>query len=227
MTHSDAVKDQMVERYFLGELKDEQRDAFEEHYFECATCAEDVRLTAAFQANAKAVFSERERASVRAAVRGNGWSFWSWWSPAPAWITAGVLLCMTIWQSAIRIPGLERQVQFAQSARVVPAAVLRAETRGDLNAISLPRGASSLLLIFDVNDAPSTPTSTAELRSESGAAIFSQRIDTPAAGTSMHLLVPAAQLAPGSYTLTIRGENRDNNLPGETIGPYRFSLQRP
>jgi hypothetical protein len=43
MTHEQATKDQATERYLLGELPENERDAFEEHYFECAVCADDVR----------------------------------------------------------------------------------------------------------------------------------------------------------------------------------------
>jgi|ERR1041385_3994427 hypothetical protein len=43
MTHDQATKEQATERYLLGELPENERDAFEEHYFECAVCADDVR----------------------------------------------------------------------------------------------------------------------------------------------------------------------------------------
>lgn len=36
MNHKEAVGSMAVERYLLGELKDEERAAFEEHYLNCA-----------------------------------------------------------------------------------------------------------------------------------------------------------------------------------------------
>jgi anti-sigma factor RsiW len=36
---------QLAERYFLGELTDTEAEAFEAHYFDCASCAEYVRET--------------------------------------------------------------------------------------------------------------------------------------------------------------------------------------
>jgi len=43
MTHQEAIDAQAPERYLLDELPDGARDEFESHYFDCQTCAEDVR----------------------------------------------------------------------------------------------------------------------------------------------------------------------------------------
>ena len=43
MDHSEAVTKKMAESYLLEELTPEQRDAFEEHYFDCPECAKDVK----------------------------------------------------------------------------------------------------------------------------------------------------------------------------------------
>lgn len=42
MTHDEAVGTSATERYLLHELPDAERDAFEEHYFACTLCANDV-----------------------------------------------------------------------------------------------------------------------------------------------------------------------------------------
>lgn len=43
MDHTNAIETHAVERYLLGELSEADVEAFEEHYFDCAACAEDVR----------------------------------------------------------------------------------------------------------------------------------------------------------------------------------------
>lgn len=43
MDHDLVIKNNTTERYLLGELTDAERDSFEEHYFECPACAEDLR----------------------------------------------------------------------------------------------------------------------------------------------------------------------------------------
>src|ERR1700675_2498992 len=46
MDHELAVKSQASEKYLLGELSVELRDAYEEHYFSCAECATQVQALA-------------------------------------------------------------------------------------------------------------------------------------------------------------------------------------
>ncbi|MGN6185999.1 MAG: hypothetical protein ACTHQM_20400 [Thermoanaerobaculia bacterium] len=43
MDHASAIETYAAERYLLGELNDAEAESFEEHYFDCAECAEDVR----------------------------------------------------------------------------------------------------------------------------------------------------------------------------------------
>jgi hypothetical protein len=71
MNHEHAMSEQATERYLLGLLPENERDAFEEHYFECAVCADDVRATSAFvdtmRASAREAnpFLERQKARAR------------------------------------------------------------------------------------------------------------------------------------------------------------------
>lgn len=42
MKHEDAIRTEAVERYLIGEMTDDEREIFEEHYFDCPVCAADV-----------------------------------------------------------------------------------------------------------------------------------------------------------------------------------------
>src|SRR5437762_3136781 len=59
MDHETALGTSAAERYLLGQLTGVDRDSFEEHYFTCPECAEDVRALTVFAANARAVFREK------------------------------------------------------------------------------------------------------------------------------------------------------------------------
>ena len=59
MEHEPATQLMPTERYLLGELTDVERDQFEDHFFDCPACAEDVRQGVIFMANARAVFADR------------------------------------------------------------------------------------------------------------------------------------------------------------------------
>jgi hypothetical protein len=58
MNHSEAIETHAAESYLLGDLVDPQRDAFEEHYFDCRICAETVRAGATLLASGHEVVKE-------------------------------------------------------------------------------------------------------------------------------------------------------------------------
>jgi anti-sigma factor RsiW len=56
--HQSVVDLRFPERYLLGELSPDETAEFEAHFFECAVCADEVRLGAHLAANLKAVLQE-------------------------------------------------------------------------------------------------------------------------------------------------------------------------
>src|SRR5580692_9218965 len=85
MNHLQAVKTSAPERYLLEEMSELERHAFEEHYFSCADCAEDVRLGALMREGGKAGFLDAEKpvslAGAKAAstrTRGRPRPCWRW-----------------------------------------------------------------------------------------------------------------------------------------------------
>jgi len=59
MDHATALRLRAAERYRTHELTPAERDAFEEHFFECPECAAAVRLEQAFAANARAALRDQ------------------------------------------------------------------------------------------------------------------------------------------------------------------------
>jgi hypothetical protein len=47
-----------AEKYLLGELLNSQREEYEEHYFDCADCAEDIKDAVEFMEGARRVFRD-------------------------------------------------------------------------------------------------------------------------------------------------------------------------
>ncbi len=60
MDHQSALNRSLTERYVLEELEVAEAAEFEEHFFECPTCAEDVRRASVLVANLKAVLRDEE-----------------------------------------------------------------------------------------------------------------------------------------------------------------------
>ena len=101
MDHREAQDTKASERYLLGELSELERFAFEEHYFECRECAEDVRAGAAMARGIRALAREGTR-EVAASPR-----WWKGWMPvlAPS-MAACALACIAGYQALVTIPGL-------------------------------------------------------------------------------------------------------------------------
>lgn len=65
MDHVYVEKHDLVAAYLAGRLKDEERDAFEAHYFDCPTCLERLETADAFREGMRRVAAEDvARASV-------------------------------------------------------------------------------------------------------------------------------------------------------------------
>src|SRR5689334_5985411 len=121
MQHEEAVETLASERYLLGEMNDAERDSFEEHFFSCAVCAEDVRAGATLRDGVR-VGLARVAPTRRAA-----------WRPAVAipWAAAATLALVVGYQS------MEKSPSGSLSTAPLPLApaTLRASTRGQEVAV--------------------------------------------------------------------------------------------
>ena len=63
MDHETAVREDVAIKYVSQRLDMTTKHAFEEHYFDCAKCAEDVEILQIVAANTRAVLRD-ERAPV-------------------------------------------------------------------------------------------------------------------------------------------------------------------
>src|ERR1700732_5377478 len=126
MDHDIAVQTGAVERYILGEMEGNERELFEEHFFECETCSMDVRASAVFVANTRAL--ARDEALKHEAAPKRGWRGWL----QPVWAPAFAMLLLAVagYQSLVSIPRLNREVESATAPRQVAVTVLSGQARG-------------------------------------------------------------------------------------------------
>ena len=199
MDHQAAVHEKLTERYLLNELAPVERENFEEHYFSCAECADDVRLGASFVANAKEVLRTGSVEQVRTANHSPVSRWFAWlWSPAPAYALALLLATFSVQQRFLLQPGLAPQL--------ITSSALRPATRGDAQTIRLSRGQQLFQLTADV---PPGLSVVCEFRNQGGATVF--KIDAPADMTSgtLNFLLPAERFPDGSYKLVIQGKAKE------------------
>jgi anti-sigma factor RsiW len=103
MEHNRAVESQAVDRYLLGEMPADEREDFEEHYFTCAQCAQDVCDAARFRANAREVLRDLSPYAPLETTRRSTWR-----NPFTIFLfaAASLLLAVVTYQNLVTIPAL-------------------------------------------------------------------------------------------------------------------------
>jgi hypothetical protein len=221
MDHQEALRMQATERYVLGDLSSSEQEEFEEHFFTCAECAEDLRMGAVFAANARAVFREQTRRppATSPAVspqKGSGW--WTWLRPAMAapLAAAVALLCVVAYQNSVTIPQLKNTVAEATAPQSVPSFSLKI-ARGD-EPIAVPKGAHSFLLSFYLPQDAVLPQYQGELQTTSGTTLRSFALPH-LTGQPFTVLLRRSDFSSGAYVLKVYTAERTE------IASYRFDLK--
>ena len=223
MDHTEALKKQAVEKYFLGELKGDEREAFEEHFFDCAECAAEVKATAIMVDNVREVL-RTESVPKKAPVRETRTSgFLSWWRPAYTVAAMALLLVTVGYENLVTIPNLKHGS--AGSAQALPSySFVTAGSRGE-NGTEITVPANSPFGIYvDVVADPSFASYTADILTRAGATKVSIPISAEQTRDTVQLLIPGSTLGTGNYDLVIKGHRAGTNESQEIIR-HPFSLR--
>ena len=221
MTHQEAVDSLATERYLLGEMSDVDREAFEEHYFSCDACAQDVRTAAAMGRAARDVFASDSAAgtgtaTVPVALRPKRTAWYQ--SAALPWALAASLAALATYQSAWVGAGVRDQA----TARALHPITLRPDSRGQEPVVRSASSSDGITLAIEVNGAREGAGLAFEIADAAGRTVTSGRADAPPAGTPLLLWLPASVLSePARYVLTV-----NDAAGGQSLGTYRFALSR-
>jgi len=215
MDHNEAIRLQAAVKYVLGELSAVQRDDYEEHYFDCAECAVDIKALATFADTTREVLRQ-EKASQFAKdlvpARG-GWL--RWLQPVVAVPAFAALLLIIAYQNTVTIPyAREGASSGAAQIFVTSRAPKMAVTRGseDIAKYSVRQG-QSVPLKFDFTPKRSFDAYVCQLQDESGRAILQVRVPGSFTNKELNLVVPANSVKPGKYTLVFTGDPGSKGQP--------------
>jgi hypothetical protein len=217
MTHKDAVETTAVERYLLGEMSDTDRLTFEEHYFSCAECAEELRSAASMLEGARSGLAETSRGNVRAFESAPAKRQTMAWyrSAALPWAVAATLAVAVGYQSLRPWSGGRVNVY------ALSPVTLRPQSRGVEPTVQLGPGAGPVTLAIEVNDGREGSQELYELTQAGGERVVSGSAPAPAPGSPLLLLIPAWTLAaPMHYILSV------HDADGRLLGEYRFEAVR-
>lgn len=218
MTHEDAIRTLAPERYLLDEMSDQEREAFEAHYFSCSACAEDLRMANLIREEMRSdVPAGVTPASAHAApaatvIRPARWSRRIGQSVVVPWAVAASLALVVGYQSV----ATDATLRQALAPQALSPVVLRGATRGAAPVVSLTDGQSLVALSLDAIVEPATQQLSFDLLGPSENALLSGRASVPPSGVPLLLLVPSDRLAgPGRHTLVVRDADRPETLVGE------------
>jgi len=233
MNHQEAINAKLVERYLLGEMADSERGAFEEHYFSCADCAEDVVTAVKFVDNARrplfrldAEMTPKEQSTWagtgampgRPAPAGKPETRWwdRWLALAPKPALAGACACLAlalVWQNTP--PGAKPEVTgsyFVTETRAAGGAPRK--------ILAAPRQ-ERVALLFNHTD-----TSVSQfhfvLENAEGRAVRQFDGDAPRDTNDIQVMVPLAGLRSGAYTLRVK-----NAATQSDVAALPFELSHP
>ena len=218
MTHENALETMAAERYLLDEMSEVERHTFEEHFFDCSECAEEMRLGSRLRNDARAVFPETAPGRVLRTDEFSRRRRPMWVPPvktALPWAAAAVLALALTYQ--VRGPATS---SFGEDGvQALTTVSLRPASRGPVPTVTLP-ASGSVALALDVNTGTPGDPLTYRLAREDGAVIDSRAGTVPAAGTPLLLLVPAERLRAGGQ-FVLRVISGDNTAPP---AEYRFNV---
>jgi hypothetical protein len=207
-----------VDRYLLGELSEQERDQWEAHAFECATCAEEVRLGAALIEGARRARRTSEERP------GLAWLRAPW--PAAARATAavaGALLLVSGYQGLVALPRLRSEIAAQDRPRVITPTALRPATRGAVaqgpTVTVSPDQRHALVTVLP--EGPDVTGYRARVLTPTEAVVVPP-FDVPARDP-LYLQLPVAHLVPGPYLLELVPQT-DGNFG--RAARYRFVLDR-
>lgn len=224
MDHNLAARTQAPARYLLGELSLPEREDFEEHFFTCRECAEELRTGAMFAANARAVFRDRaNRPTVIPVAPQPDARFWAWLRPSfqPALIAAFAIALVAVMVSDRRvISNLRNEVAQSGVEIANPTYVIHAAARGIDESITVSKSVSSFNVTFDLPPVDPADKNVALVAQIDDSAGKTRSIIQLPSGEFANLRLPVSKYPAGSYRIVLRHASPD----AKEVNRYRFSL---
>jgi anti-sigma factor RsiW len=205
MEHDEATRSHAAERYVAHELSPAERDAFEEHFFDCRECAGDVRFELSFAANIRAV-SRQQREQLQpalapAAISARKWREWLRRRPSLAFSFAANFVLLAGFGYVLLTGTHDSAV-----ARFTQPYFAPGPTHGAVDVHAVPPGERSYAVRFPA-PAAASQTYSYEVLDANGKRQRSGSLPSPAiADGFLYLEIPLDSLPRGIHTLVVRGD---------------------
>jgi Putative zinc-finger len=237
MDHDYAVRLSLVEKYLLEELPPELRDEFEEHYFDCKECSEDLRAASVFLDAAKSELSAMplsktappvpDRTADKTPRARKSWFSWMW---TPTFVVPALAACLLViaYQNLVILPHFRSGIAELRSPQILPTlSLVGGNSRGGSAASIAVAESNAFLVLIDIPTQDRFSSYTCLLYSPSGSLAWRVQVSGQEAKDTVSIRVPAERAEPGSYSLVVQGNS--NTAPAENgveLARYRFTLTR-
>jgi hypothetical protein len=231
MDHTEAVRLQAAEKYLLGELPKEQHAAYEEHYFDCSACAEEMKTTVAFMEGSRQVvreaapqtIDEKGLAPVKPAT--GGW--FGWLRPAFAVPVFAALLLFIGYQNGVTIPGLKQVSSNVAGAEVAQHFTLPAlSTRsGVLEPKTIPIDPRRYFNLQVDMPAGAPSDYICQIRDAAGYVRHTVLVSAEESRNSVEIKIPGGSLQPGKYKLLAFKGNAASTVADDKTPSQSFTIE--
>jgi len=232
VNHQEALQRLAVEKYLLKEMPDPERDEFEEHFFGCPECAEDLRTTAAFLDGAKQALRRSPAPSLKSAPGRPPRTFKkTWfeflWRPAFAAPAFALLLGVMVYQNVAIFPRFAGDTSQAGKPEILTSlSLIGGNGRGGAGSSATLGEGQPLLISLDIPTAERFSSYACILVASSGAVVWRLPVSPTQAKDTVAIRVPSGLLARGEYRLIVQG-HANSQGPSADLANYRFTLNSP
>jgi hypothetical protein len=207
MDHNDAVRLHAAEKYVLGEFPQNLRDEYEEHFFDCADCALDMKALATLVDTSREVLRREAEESVEKHPAPAQGRWFGWFRPIVAVPAFAALLLLLGYQSLITIPQAKENAANGGVQVLFTSYPLRGvNTAGEEGRTLSIRPDEAFFLNFDFVPTRSFDSYVGQLEDAEGRVLLRSKIAGGNANQEAHLPVPAGMLHPGKYVLAFYGD---------------------
>lgn len=207
MNHEEAIRSEAAAGYLLGDLPAAEREAFEEHFFDCRECGDAVRAGATMLATGREVVesdsSFRRFRTLKAALSG---------------AAAAAIVVIAAYQTAV-IPRLQSRATPPVMEILRPTDAVVGASRGEASEEQTIRfnGDETLVLYRDIPDEPRFSQYQVEIRTAAGEVLktadVSEELTRRLVSSGELISISVRPLPAGRYVLAIRGVREDGNRP--------------
>ena len=215
MNHDEAIRSGAAEKYVLRELSDELRDAYEDHFLECAECTNNMHALSGFAEGGAEVYDNLHAEVVPSKPK----TIWArlFQSSAAIPAFAAIVLVLAVVGYQTSRTSVNNSANNGIAAVSGTSALTDATTRGAIRLFGDERKGSAQIpvvrihagqgftLNFDFLSPRKFDSYLGKLQDSSGRLILPVTLSGDMANREVNLAVPAGLVHAGKYTLSFVG----------------------